>query len=139
MCRLGSDQPLKKWVGHTDEVNAVRWDPSGKYLASCSDDKSTKIWSLDSDKPIQEICGHSQQIYTIQWAPNVNRSILATASFDAEVRLWDALTGECLQVLQNHKEAVYSISFSPDARFLASGSFDGVLNIWNIKVMSWSY
>ncbi|KAI8882141.1 WD40 repeat-like protein [Backusella circina FSU 941] len=133
VCRMGSDQPIKTWVGHTDEVNAVRWDPSGKYLASCSDDMSTKIWSLSDDKPIQEIRGHSQQIYTIQWAPDKNRSILATASFDAEVRLWDALSGECLQVLKNHKEAVYSISFSPDARLLASGSFDGVLNIWNIK------
>ncbi|KAG0178818.1 Transducin (beta)-like 1, Y-linked [Apophysomyces sp. BC1034] len=138
VCRVGSPKPLKKWVGHEDEVNAVRWDPSGQYLASCSDDMTTKIWSLSSDQPIQEIKGHRLQIYTLQWAPCSQRDesaprILATASFDATVRLWDALNGTCLQVLKNHNEAVYSISFSPDARLLATGSFDEVLNVWDVK------
>ncbi|KAI8370754.1 WD40-repeat-containing domain protein [Choanephora cucurbitarum] len=135
VCRVGSPKPLKKWIGHEDEVNAVRWDPSGQYLASCSDDMTTKIWSLSSDEPVREIKGHNLQIYTIQWAPYTNNSprILATASFDATVRLWDALKGTCLHVLKNHSEAVYSISFSPDARLLASGSFDEVLNVWDTK------
>ncbi|GAA5800276.1 hypothetical protein HPULCUR_005702 [Helicostylum pulchrum] len=140
VCRVGMKTPLKKWIGHEDEVNAVRWDPSGQYLASCSDDMTTKIWSMESDTPVQEIKGHNLQIYTLQWAPytqrdSVNNSprILATASFDATVRIWDALKGTCLHVLRNHSEAVYSISFSPDARLLASGSFDEVLNVWDAK------
>ncbi|KAG1377706.1 hypothetical protein G6F61_006497 [Rhizopus arrhizus] len=133
VCKLGQTKPLKKWVGHEDEVNAVRWDPSGQYLASCSDDMTCKIWSLASDKPIQQIRGHTLQIYTLQWAPQKDSGILATASFDASVRLWDALSGTCLHVLNNHTEAVYSISFSPDARLLASGSFDEVLNVWDTK------
>ncbi|ORZ07929.1 WD40-repeat-containing domain protein [Absidia repens] len=149
VCRVGSTKPLKKWVGHEDEINAVRWDPSGKYLASCSDDMTTKIWSLDSDQPIQEIRGHYLQIYTLQWAPlsssgsdsgtmengssSSSRRLLATGSFDATIRVWDALTGTCLHVLKNHAEAVYSISFSPDARLLASGSFDEILNVWDVK------
>ncbi|KAG1553263.1 hypothetical protein G6F49_008416 [Rhizopus delemar] len=133
VCRLGQTKPIKKWVGHEDEVNAVRWDPSGQYLASCSDDMTCKIWSLSSDQPIQQIKGHTLQIYTLQWAPQKDSRILATASFDASVRLWDALSGTCLYVLNNHTEAVYSISFSPDARLLASGSFDEVLNVWDTK------
>ncbi|CAO3646970.1 unnamed protein product [Cunninghamella blakesleeana] len=139
VCRVGEEEPLKKWVGHEDEINAVRWDPSGQYLASCADDKTTKIWSLSSDHPIQEIKGHSQQVYTLQWAPVIQevdgkqQRILATGSFDATIRLWDALNGTCLHVLFNHSEAIYSISFSPDAKYLASGSFDELLNVWNTK------
>ncbi|KAI8329810.1 WD40-repeat-containing domain protein [Chlamydoabsidia padenii] len=136
VCRVGTDKPLKKWIGHTDEINAVRWDPSGTYLASCSDDMTTKIWSLESDQPIQEIRGHQLQIYTLQWAPHTDderRLLLATCSFDATIRLWDALSGTCLHVLKNHAEAVYSISFSPDAQRLASGSFDEILNVWDVK------
>ncbi|KAI7899633.1 WD40-repeat-containing domain protein [Cokeromyces recurvatus] len=139
VCKVGASKPLKKWVGHEDEVNAVRWDPSGQYLASCSDDMTTKIWSLNSDGPIQNLKGHNLQIYTLQWAPCSNNSttpsstILATASFDSTVRIWDAINGTCLHVLKNHSEAVYSISFSPDARLLASGSFDEVLNVWDSK------
>ena len=29
--------------GHTNEVNAIKWDPQGKFLASCSDDMSLKV------------------------------------------------------------------------------------------------
>lgn len=134
VCKLGQNKPLMKWIGHEDEVNAVRWDPSGQYLASCSDDTTCRIWSMSSDKPIQQIRGHTLQIYTLQWAPQKDSRILATASFDASVRLWDALSGNCLHVLNNHTEAVYSISFSPDARLLASGSFDGIMNVSDTKV-----
>ena len=30
-------------TGHTDEVNAIKWDPSGQLLASCSDDYTAKV------------------------------------------------------------------------------------------------
>ena len=52
VCALGSQAPVCKFEGHTDEVNAVTWDASGRLLASCSDDLSTKVrrspfsWSL---------------------------------------------------------------------------------------------
>lgn len=29
-----------------DEVNAIKWDPSGSLLASCSDDYSAKVRAL---------------------------------------------------------------------------------------------
>ncbi|KAI9252445.1 WD40-repeat-containing domain protein [Sporodiniella umbellata] len=133
VCKLGQNKPLKKWTGHEDEVNAVRWDPSGQYLASCSDDMTCKVWSMSSDQPIQQMRGHTLQIYTLQWSPKKDSGILATASFDSSVRLWNALNGTCLHVLSSHVEAVYSISFSPDGHLLASGSFDGVMNVSDTK------
>ena len=45
ICELGNDQPLKRLEGHTNEVNAVRWCPAGKLLASCSDDFTCKVGS----------------------------------------------------------------------------------------------
>lgn len=30
-------------IGHCDEVNAIKWDPSGSLLASCSDDYTAKV------------------------------------------------------------------------------------------------
>jgi WD40 repeat protein len=32
--------------GHTNEVNAIKWDPQGKFLASCSDDMTLKVREL---------------------------------------------------------------------------------------------
>ncbi|KAK0150155.1 F-box-like/WD repeat-containing protein TBL1X [Merluccius polli] len=138
VCRLGSDRPLKTFQGHTNEVNAIKWDPSGMLLASCSDDMTLKIWSMKQDLCVHDLQAHSKEIYTIKWSPtgpstnSPNANImLASASFDSTVRLWDVERGVCIHTLTKHQEPVYSVAFSPDGKHLASGSFDKSVHIWN--------
>lgn len=110
----------------------------GNMLASCSDDKSLKLWKLDSDMPVHDLQqAHKKEIYTIKWSPcgpgtdNPNATLmLASASFDTTMRLWDVERGICIHTLMRHQDPVYSVSFSPDAKFLASGSFDKKIFIW---------
>jgi len=129
VCKLGCDRPIKTFTGHTNEVNAIKWDPHGNYLASCSDDMTLKIWSMKHDKCIHDLQAHSKEIYTIKWSPFT--TVLASASFDSSVRLWDIEKGLCLYNLTKHTEPVYSVAFSFDGKFLASGSFDKCVHIWS--------
>ena len=142
ICKVGSDKPLKTFTGHTDEVNAVKWDPSGTLLASCSDDCTAKVWDVTSDKkePLYDFKSHQQEIYTVKWAPTGpgsknpdKKPLLATASFDGSVRLWNIEDGTCTQVFSRHRDSVYSVAFSPSGNYLASGSLAGQLYIWNVK------
>jgi transducin (beta)-like 1 len=43
VCRLGESRPIKTFHGHQNEVNAIKWDPQGRLLASCSDDMTLKV------------------------------------------------------------------------------------------------
>ncbi|XP_050520851.1 F-box-like/WD repeat-containing protein TBL1XR1 [Daktulosphaira vitifoliae] len=140
VCRLGFDRPVKSFEGHTNEVNAIKWDPQGNLLASCSDDMTLKIWSMKQDTCVHDLQAHNKEIYTIKWSPtgpgtaNPNMNlILASASFDSTVRLWDVERGACLHTLTKHTEPVYSVAFSPDGKFLASGSFDKCVHIWSTQ------
>jgi transducin (beta)-like 1 len=139
--RVDVDAPIKVYTGHTDEVNAVKWDPSGKYLASCSDDCTAKVWEVDSDRKdaLRDFVSHDQEIYTVKWSPTGEGSpnpdkmpLLATASFDGSIRLWNIQDGSCFRFFDQHRDSVYSVAFSPSGDFLASGSLAGQLYIWNI-------
>jgi transducin (beta)-like 1 len=139
---VGMPKPLKVYSGHKDEVNAVKWDPSGRFLASCSDDSTAKVWEVDNDRegPLYDFTSHKQEIYTVKWSPtgvgSLNpemQSLLATASFDGTVRLWNILDGSCFRIFDRHRDSVYSVAFSPSGKYLASGSLAGQMYIWNIE------
>jgi transducin (beta)-like 1 len=157
VCELGLDKPKVTFVGHEDEVNAIKWDPSKKMLASCSDDGTAKLWKIDhaetmamevdesgGDDPrnmwVHSFDDHKKEVYTIRWSPcgegsaNPNKPLLlASASFDSDIMLWDVETTKRVQWLRNHTNPVYSVSFSPDGNYLASGAFDKCLHVWSVK------
>lgn len=134
LCSLDSNFPVKTYDGHQDEINCLKFDPSGNLLASCSDDYTAKIWSTKHSTVVHNLCEHTREVYTMQWCPSVNRRlVLATASFDAMVKLWDVNVGRCIRTLAGHTDPVYSLAYSPNGQYLASGSFDRTLNIWSAK------
>lgn len=79
-----------------------------------------------------ERTGRNVSLYFFRWPClhlKPNRS-----SFDGTARLWDATTGACTQVFSDHRRPVYALCFSPDGHWLATGSGDGWLHIYSIKV-----
>ncbi|KAL9172326.1 hypothetical protein ABFS82_03G038400 [Erythranthe guttata] len=139
VCKVGENRPIKSFQGHQGEVNAIKWDPTGSLLASCSDDSTAKIWTMKQDTCLLDLREHSK-IYTVRWSPtgpgtnNPNQQlVLASASFDSTIKLWDVEAGRLLQSLDGHRDPVYSVAFSPNGEYLASGSLDKCMHVWSVK------
>ncbi|MFS7951724.1 putative transcription factor WD40-like family [Helianthus anomalus] len=60
VCKVGDNRPVKTFAGHQGEVNAIKWDPTGTLLASCSDDSTAKIWSLKQDTCLHDLKEHTK-------------------------------------------------------------------------------
>ncbi|KAJ2741645.1 Cytosolic iron-sulfur protein assembly protein [Coemansia sp. BCRC 34301] len=102
--------------GHEDRVWQVSWDPSGTRLASCSGDKSARVWSAVS----------GASFFTTAHATT------AMDVDDGGSSLKTTATWQCLDVIDNaHKRTVRSVAFEPtQGRAIATASFDGSTAIW---------
>ncbi|KAK2760945.1 Cytosolic iron-sulfur protein assembly protein [Arachnomyces sp. PD_36] len=134
--------------------------PRLPLVATCSSDKSVRIYSLSNFTLLSTISGgHKRSIRTCAWKPGVQgESVLATGSFDATVavwRRWDSYgqekggigedgegeigDGEEAEedeewrysiVLEGHDSEVKSLSWSPSGSLLASCSRDKSIWLW---------
>nr|GAT45993.1 predicted protein [Mycena chlorophos] len=140
---LGKTEPLRTFTGHTSEINQIVFNPAGTKVASGSDDQTARIWTLgnlEESAVAPESCvvlsGHTGQINTLCWCPAEkpsNHELLATSSFDGTARLWDSVTGACLHIFADHKRPIYTLKISPDHRWLATGSGDGWLHVYDLE------
>lgn len=133
---------LRQLSGHTGEVNAVRWDPAGRFLASISDDCTVKLWNTSAEC-IASAQSHTRGIICLSWSrtgPCTENPelplMLATGSLDTTVRVWNVQEGvlRCVHTLKHHTHPVVALAFAPDIQpdLLASGSHDRV-HIWSVK------
>jgi WD40 repeat protein len=78
-------------------------------------------------------------IYGISWSTDDKQ--LLTASYDRSMKLWNSADGKLVREFKGFKEkefekghhdGVFSAAFSPDGKFIASGSSDRTVKLWNV-------
>ncbi|KAG8702391.1 hypothetical protein FRC09_004764, partial [Ceratobasidium sp. 395] len=151
-------KPLR---GHTDKVCSVAYAPSGKFVISGSSDNTVRIWDLQARKatdiPLSDHI-YSFPSVSVAFALQGTRII---SSADRTLRIWDMhassanltsswftdLTGEYgfytlvavnrLRRSVNHSSQehhtgrITSVAYSHDGTFIASGSEDHTVRIWD--------
>ena len=58
--------------------------------------------------------------------------LLAAGGSTDHVIVWESLTGKIICKLTQPDTTIYSLAFSPDQNYLAIGSEDGVITVWNL-------
>jgi WD40 repeat protein len=89
---------MKKLTKHEAAVNAINFSPTGRLLASGSDDRTAIIWDTESGKSKHILKGHDQTVRAVRFSPD--GSLLASGSGNASVVLWDVASGHLRRVLR---------------------------------------
>lgn len=130
---------------HTDQVNCVAMSPTG-ILASSGNDGEIVLYDTKTQKPLAMREDASNLVYALCFSPTDEGRHLITASFDKTIRLFniaafthpdehvgDTQKSKRLCQLLGHKKAIGCIAYSRDAHFLATGSDDETVILWNAQ------
>ena len=116
---------------HTARINRIGVDRACRLLATGSDDKTVRLWSLPEGKPVQTFRlpigpGNDGKVYAVAVSPD--GALVAAGGWDARwtnlqrhsVHLFDAASGALTARVGAFEEVISHLAFSPDGRHLAA-------------------
>ena len=138
---LGSIQPasfqpsatriiLNEPEWHSDTILGLAYSPDGRWLATCSADKMTKIVDSESHKLVLNLEGHTHHVLGVAWQDD--GQFLSTTSGDGTIKVWDSETGEVSRTLSVGKELT-ALSFVGNSTRFASAAIDNSVRLHDIQ------
>ncbi|CEP23999.1 unnamed protein product [Cyberlindnera jadinii] len=124
---------------HDDLIHDAVLDYYGKRLATCSSDKSIKIFEVSDEghKLLETLRGHDGPVWQVSWAHPKFGVILASASYDGKVLIWKEDQGRWSIISEHavHHASVNSVSWAPHeyGALLLVTSSDGRISIVEYK------
>ena len=118
-----------------DRVNAVRFSPDGKTLATGGGEPSRSgdiiLFDVASGKAIKTWKErHDDTVLSIDFSPN--GKLLASGGADKIARVTDIATGKQVNLFESHTHHVMGVAFRADGRVLATAGADGVVIAWDM-------
>ncbi|XP_044139204.1 cell division cycle protein 20 homolog B [Bufo gargarizans] len=107
-------------------VSSVSWINAGSCLAVGTSNGEVQLWDIVTQKRLRNMLGHMSVVGALSW----NQHILSSGSRLGHIHHHDVRIAENYIGTLRHKQGICSLKWSPSEKHLASGSSDGILNIW---------
>ncbi len=108
---LTNNKPLRRLKSHNHGLHAIAFDPSGKYLAAGTGDRTIMVWDLATgEERFATTTGHESKLMKLGYSPD-GRSLISSDR-NHVIKVWQPDTG--LFVCDLFSEPSLEILFSAD-------------------------
>ncbi|XP_063058523.1 transducin beta-like protein 2 [Engraulis encrasicolus] len=131
--------------GHSSSVTCIDFSSNGKYLASCADDRTVRIWStkdfLERDHKCLRANVELDHATLVSFSPDSRAFITWLANGDT-IRVFKmakkedgsfSFTANPEDFPQRHKTIVINIGIAETGKFIMSASSDTTILVWDLK------
>ncbi len=115
-------QPFR---GHDGSVKSVAFD--GKRIVTGGDDGTARLWDIEGNSIGQPFQAENELVFSVALSPDGER-ILIGSSRGGYLK---DIKGNTIIVFTN--DSVFSVAFSPDGKKFVSGTYDGIVHLWDIE------
>ncbi|KAL2755860.1 hypothetical protein ACRALDRAFT_1043084 [Sodiomyces alcalophilus JCM 7366] len=124
--------------GHDDMIHDAVLDYYGRRLATCSSDRTIKIFKIEADSQelMDTLKRHEGAVWCVSWAHPKYGNILASAGYDGKVLIWREQNGwQKIFDFALHKASVNIVSWAPHEAgcLLACASSDGNVSVLEFR------
>ncbi len=112
-------------------VIAMSVSPDGKNLVTGSDKGVIKLWQLGKDVVPREVKRFSSPVTVLLYCPKGDSIVAGT--WDGDLIKLNLKSGKTVVKYDGHRETITAVDFSPDGKYLASGSADDRLIVWDVE------
>ena len=115
--------------GHKRGVWDCQFSSHDRVIATCSGDKTIKLWSLGDFSCVRTFQGHAAGTFRVRFLSGG----LQLVSCDGEgiVRLTDIRSSECVFSIDAHDDKIWALDISSDGKMLVTGAADSRLKVFN--------
>uniref|UniRef100_A0A0A9ZE64 Target of rapamycin complex subunit lst8 n=1 Tax=Lygus hesperus TaxID=30085 RepID=A0A0A9ZE64_LYGHE len=123
--------PLHTLEGHTTNVTAVGFQKDKKWIFTCSEDKTVKIWDTRAK-------GYQRNYQTtspiVSGVLHPNQGEIYTTDEKGVLRIWNLAADCCsVEIIPEGEQVLNSVSISSDGNLCVATSIYGVCFIWNCR------
>ncbi|XP_063812227.1 transducin beta-like protein 2 isoform X1 [Pseudophryne corroboree] len=129
---------------HSGNVTCLDFSSNGKYLASCSDDRTVRIWSTKDFLEREHRCMRANMEYDhathVRFSPDGRAFIVCLANGEA-IRVFKMTKKEDTFIFspahddfpKKHKATIINIGIAETGKFIMTASSDTSILIWDLK------
>ncbi|ANB16004.1 Cop1p [Sugiyamaella lignohabitans] len=122
---------IDRFEGHEGPVRGVDFHKTQPLFASCGDDYTINVWSLQTRKRLFTLTGHLDYVRTVFFHNDLPWII--SCSDDQTIRIWNWQNRQEIACLTGHNHYVMSAQFHPKEDLIVSASLDQTVRVWDIS------
>ncbi len=127
---------------HSDTIRAIAFCPDGKTLATASNDRTVKLWSVAGLREIRMLPKQDRPVLSVAFSPDGKVLATGTGNFVkgnpkganlGVVKLWNVPSGTQIRNLEKRfRHHAVSIAATPDGNLLAACDSNESVSLWDV-------